>query len=95
MTVGVCQIKLTIPGNRSLKGKRSVIKRIIERSRHKFNIAIAEVDDQEMWNHAIVGFCVVGNEARFLNSMIDKIVNFIENLHIAVVEDHSMEIFTW
>lgn len=91
MVVGVCRIALGIPDTGSLKGKRSVVKRIIGRTQQKFNVAIAEVDDLDIWTRAVLGFAVVGNEHRFVNSMVDKILDFIENLELAELLDQEME----
>lgn len=91
MVVGVCRISLGIHETGSLKGKRSVVKRIIGRTQQKFNVAIAEVDDLDLWQRATLGFAVVGNEQPFVNSMIDKILNFIERLELAELLDQEME----
>ena len=49
MVIGTCTIELHIPGNGSLKGKRRVIKSIIARVHNEFNVSIAEVDNQDLW----------------------------------------------
>lgn len=92
MVVGVCRVDLAIPENDSLKGKRSVIKRIIARVRAAHHVAIAEVEDQDDHQHAVLGFAVVGNDHRVVNSVIDRVVSFIEDLYLADVEGHTYEI---
>jgi uncharacterized protein YlxP (DUF503 family) len=92
MVVGVCRLTLSIPENADLKGKRSVVKRIIARTRQQFNLAMAEVDDQDIWQSAVLGFCVVGNDHRFVNSVIDKVIVFIDELYLAEIDDHAIEI---
>jgi hypothetical protein len=92
MVVGVCRITLAIPETGSLKGKRSVVRRVISRVRARYNVAMAETDDQDIWQTAVLGFAVVGNDHRFVNSMVDKIVDFIQELYLAEVEDHTYEI---
>jgi uncharacterized protein YlxP (DUF503 family) len=91
MVVGVCRLQIGIPETGSLKGKRSVVKRIIGRTQQKFNVAIAEVDDLDLWQRATLGFAVVGNEQSFVNSMVDKILDFIERLELAELLDQEME----
>lgn len=91
MVVGVCRIELGIPDMGDLKGKRSVVKRIIHRTQQKFNVAMAEVDDLDLWQKATLGFCCIANDQRFVNSMIDKILDFIENLELAELLDQEME----
>ncbi|HHT9147289.1 MAG TPA: DUF503 domain-containing protein, partial [Candidatus Wunengus sp. YC61] len=67
-----------IHDNFSLKGKRQVLKRVIDRVKQKFNVSIAEVGENDKWQRAQVGFCVVGNDKRYVNSSLDKIANFID-----------------
>ena len=90
--VGVCRFELWIDDNESLKGKRSVVKKTIQRTRNRFNCAIAEVDDNDILTRAVLAYTVVGNERRFVNSMISKINDFIENLGTAPVGDVIFEI---
>jgi uncharacterized protein YlxP (DUF503 family) len=92
MVVGVCHLDIIIHDNNSLKGKRHILKQIIERTKHKFNVSIAEVGDNDLWQRAKIGFSVVGNDNRFVNSCLDKIMNFIENMEIAEVVDSEWEI---
>ncbi|MFH0812709.1 MAG: DUF503 domain-containing protein [Candidatus Zixiibacteriota bacterium] len=92
MVVGICRLDLYIYGNNSLKGKRQVIKQIIDRTKSKFNVAIAEVGDNDLWQSAKIGFSVVGNDNRFINSMLDKIKSFIENMNAAEVYNSEWEI---
>ena len=77
MNVGVCKISLRLPENLSLKGKRRVVKSITTRVGNQFNVAIAEVDDQDLWQLATLGICCVSNNKRFTNEVLSKVVNFI------------------
>jgi uncharacterized protein YlxP (DUF503 family) len=92
MVVGVCRVTLAIPETADLKGKRSVVKRVVSRVRSTFNVGIAEVEDQDFAESAVLGFAVVGNEHRYVNSVMDKVVAFIQELYLAEVEDYSHEI---
>ena len=92
MVVGVCRMTLAIPENADSKGKRSVVKRVIARTRQQFNIAMAEVEDADVVQFAVLGFCVVGNDHRFVNSVIDKVISFVDELYLAEIEDHTIEI---
>ena len=93
MVVGICQLDLRIHGNDSLKRKRQIIKQIIDRTRNKFTISISEVGDHDLWQRAKIGFSVVGNDKRHVNSMLDRVRNFIEQFHTAEVIDNEWEIF--
>jgi len=77
MNVGVCKVNLRLPENLSLKGKRRVMKSITTRVRSKFNVAVAEVDNEELWQLATLGICCVSNNSRHSNEVISKIVDFI------------------
>ena len=92
MVVGVCRITFSIPGNDSLKGKRRVLRRIVDRTRNQFNAAVAEVGALDQHRQALVGFAVVSNDARHANSMLDTISGFVSGLTEAVVLDRSIEL---
>ena len=77
MNVGVCKISLRLPENLSLKGKRRVVKSITTRVGNRFNVSIAEVDDQDLWQLATLGICCVSNNKRFTNEVLSKVVDFI------------------
>jgi len=77
MNVGVCKVSLRLPENLSLKGKRRVVKSITTRVRSKFNVAIAEVDNEDLWQLATLGICYVSNNSRHANEVMSKIVDFI------------------
>jgi len=77
MNVGVCKIRLRLPENLSLKGKRRVLKSITTRVRSKFDVSVAEVDDQNLWQLATLGVCCVSNNKRHTNEVLSKVVDFI------------------
>jgi uncharacterized protein YlxP (DUF503 family) len=77
MNVGVCKIELRLPENLSLKGKRRVLKPITTRIRNRFNVAVAEVDNQDLWQLATLGICCVSNNSRYTNEVLSKVVDFI------------------
>jgi len=78
MKTGVCLVRLRLPENGSLKGKRRIIKSLMARAQNKFNISIAEVDDQERWQSAAIGFSFVANDAKFVNDVLYRVLSFIE-----------------
>lgn len=92
MVVGVCRIALSIPGNDSLKGKRRVVRRIVDRTRNQFNAAVAEVGELDQHRRALIGFAVVSNDSRHANSMIDNIGSFVSGLTEAVVVGRDVEL---
>jgi hypothetical protein len=92
MVVGVGTVDIFIAHSRSLKEKRSVLRRILERTRNKFNVSIAETGRQDNWKRSEIGFSVVGNDKAFINSKLDKIVGFIEGLNAADITSSKIEI---
>ena len=85
---------LILRDNHSLKEKRRVVKSIIGRVKSKFNVSIAEVGNQDLWQSAQIGFCIAGNEKRFINSSLDKVIYFIEESNSAEIKHAEMEIIT-
>jgi uncharacterized protein len=94
MVIGVCKLDLRIPENHSLKEKRHVLRKLIDRVRARFNVAIAEVGDNDLWQRAEMGFCTVGNDRRHINSSLDKIVYFIEQTNLVEMVRTEIEIIT-
>ena len=95
MIVGICHLDVIIPENHSLKWKRQVIKKIIDRVRNRLNISIAEVGDNELWQRSQLGISLVGNDRRFVNSYLDKVVNFIEAMNIVDIAHSELEILNF
>jgi len=77
MHVSMCQIELRLPENHSLKGKRQVIKSITTRLRNRFNVSVAEVDNQGLWQIATLGIACVSNHRRHTDEILSNVVKFI------------------
>lgn len=92
MVVGVCQIDLLIPGNASLKGKRKVLRGIIDRVKNRYNISISEIGDNDLWQRSQIGLSVVGNDSRHVNSSLDKVIDFIDGMNLAEIIHSEIEI---
>jgi uncharacterized protein YlxP (DUF503 family) len=75
----------------SLKDKRSVLNRIKERVRKKFNVSIAEVEGNELHNYACLGVAFVTNERKFANQVLNKVVDEVEAIKDCVLADYAME----
>jgi hypothetical protein len=92
MIVAAARITLIIPENDSLKGKRKVVRSLIEKVRHKFEAAVAEVGDNDLWRKAQIGVAVVGNEPQILSTRLNQIMKFMENQHLAEIIDSQVEL---
>jgi uncharacterized protein len=78
MHVGICTVELRLPGNGSLKGKRSIIKSIVTRVGREFNVSIAEVDAQNTWQRAVLGVACVSSSAEYAHGQLHRVVEWIE-----------------
>lgn len=93
MVVGFGTILLRIPECHSLKEKRGIVKRMIGRLRNHFNASVAEVGENDHHHFVRIGFSMVGNDTRVINSKMDKFLDMTEEMMLAEVVDHEMEIF--
>ncbi len=93
MNVGVCRVRLRLPENLSLKGKRQVLKSLTTRVRNKFGVSVAEVDDHDLWQLATLGICCVSNNKRYTNQVLSNVVDFIVGGRFEIeVVDYEIEI---
>lgn len=93
MNVGACLITLRLPENDSLKGKRQVIKSLVTRLHSRFNVSVAEVDNNESWQIASLGVTCVSNSSRHVDEVVSKVVAFIERSRLnAEVLDYEVEL---
>ena len=87
MPVGLLTIDLHLPGCRSLKGKRRIVRRVIDRIRNRFNVSVAEVDHQDLWQRTTVAVAVVSNDYKFSDSVLTRVVKQVEgDANVQVVE---------
>ena len=91
MFVCVSRITLNIPAAGSLKAKRQVVRRVTDRVKAKFNVAVAEIEDNDVWNRAVIGLSVVGNENRHVNDMMEKILQYVEDMYLAPISAREIE----
>jgi len=92
MIIGTCKVYLTADWVNSLKEKRAVLKSLIERTKRKFNISIAEIERMDCHKHIVIGFACVTNNTRLADSIIHNVLRFIETNTDARLEDYVMEI---
>lgn len=95
MVVGVVRLTLQIPDSGSLKSKRMVLRKVIDKVRARFDVSIAEVEDMDKWQKAVIGLAVTSNDRRFVNEVLDKVVGYIEQLAVAPVVGRQMEILSF
>jgi uncharacterized protein YlxP (DUF503 family) len=79
MLVGLLTVHIHLHGIDSLKGKRKIIKSLVERLRGRFNASVSEVAAQDSKRLAVVGVSAVSNDGSHLDEQLDIITNFIVN----------------
>ncbi len=93
MVVGLANIDIHIPESGSLKSKRQLLKRIKDRVKNKFNVSIAEVGHNDLWQRTTIGVSVVANDKKFANQVLSKVVEQINKENGLQILDYSIEIF--
>jgi hypothetical protein len=85
-------IELHLPEVDSLKGKRHALRGLKEKVKQRFNVSVAEVDHQDLWQRATLAVACVSNDGRQANEVVSKAVNFIESLSDGAVIDVRVEV---
>ncbi len=81
MFVGVLRLTLHLPEPGSLKSKRHLLRSAIDRVKARFNVSIAEVAENDLWQKSVVGVAAVGNDHAFVNETLDKVADFVASMH--------------
>ncbi|HSA58140.1 MAG TPA: DUF503 domain-containing protein [bacterium] len=92
MIVGICKLELFLPETHSLKEKRQILRKIIGRTSEKFGVNVAEVDHQDLWQRAALGFAVVGSDGGVLSSLLDRTIRAIEEMDLARITDRTTDL---
>ena len=92
MIVGLLEVQLDVPGARSLKDKRQVLKSLKDRIRKNFNVSVAEVDNQDLWQSAVLGVAIISTDKQYANQVLSQVVNFIERNPEASIRDYHLQL---
>ena len=92
MVVGSLRVRLLLRESRSLKDKRQVIRSILDRLRNGFNISIAEVEEHDNRQLAVLGIALVGHEVYVVRTTLEKIVEALRCHPVAELIDHEIEV---
>ena len=93
MTIGLLQLEMLLPETRSLKDKRSVLSRIKNQVRNKFNVAIAELKYGDQWGRTLLGITTISNDGKFVHQLLDEVENLIENQFPIQILSRKVELF--
>jgi uncharacterized protein YlxP (DUF503 family) len=94
MIVGAALLELHVHGSQSLKAKRGVVKSITGRVRNRFNVSVAEVGGQDTWQRCVLGVTACGSDPKKLRQVLDRVIDFVEGLHLAELRETDIEILT-
>jgi hypothetical protein len=92
MFVAVAKVTLAIPDSGSLKSKRHVVHKVLDKVKARFNVSIAEVEDNDLWQKATLGIAAVANEHAFAQESVSKVLKYIEDLYVAPMIACSTEV---
>ncbi len=93
MLVGVCRLEIFVPESSSLKSKRFVLNSIKKRIRNKFNVSVAEVDNNDKWQRISLGISMVSNERKFIDMNVEEILKLIERDGRMEILSHLVEVY--
>lgn len=82
MVIGVCTLHLNIPMAFSLKDKRQVVRSLTARLRNEFNISVAEVDGQTMWNESVIAVVTVSGSRDYAHGLLTRVAQWVENTRL-------------
>ncbi|HWA81860.1 MAG TPA: DUF503 domain-containing protein [Fimbriimonadaceae bacterium] len=78
MVVGSMELQLRLEGCESLKDKRQILRSLLDRARRDFNVAVAEVDDHDLWGNATIGVACVSNDAHHAESILQRVADLFD-----------------
>ena len=92
MFIGVCTIDLHIPDSGSLKTKRQSLKSLKDRIRSRFNVSVAEVDHNDLWQKTSLAVAAVSNDKAHLNQTLDHVLNLVRSVPEVSLLDYQIEL---
>ena len=95
MIVGILRLTFHIHGASSLKDKRSVLRKLRDRVRSRFNVSWNEVSDQDVHERAVIGVSAISSDERYLDGLLNKVVDEVEATYVAELVDREMELVHW
>ena len=96
MIIGAARVSLFLPNSHSLKEKRCILKSLIHRTENQFNASVAEVENQDLWQSAVIGVACVADDHRHADEMIAHVLHFIESsaLEFKVTQIETEVVYT-
>ncbi|MGC1617175.1 MAG: DUF503 domain-containing protein, partial [Candidatus Acidiferrum sp.] len=92
MPVGLLTLELHIPDAQSLKDKRQVLRSLKDKLRRQFNVAVAELDHQDVWQRSVVGVVTLSNEEKHVNEVLQKVLDEADRILGSILINQAIEI---
>lgn len=92
VVVGLCTIELFLSDCQSLKDKRQILSSLKDRLRQKFNLSVAEIDAQDLWQKGVLALACVANDGRYVNQVLDQAQNMIKSNPIVEIVQSRIEL---
>lgn len=92
MIIGVMTVELHLGDANSLKEKRRILKSLIERIKNRFNVSVAEVAQQDLWQRSTIGISIVSCEQTFVHKVFAAVIKFIEAQGTVLITNYQTEI---
>jgi uncharacterized protein len=93
MPVGVLTLEIRIPWAHSLKDKRAVLQKMRDRLRSRFNVAVAELDHQDLWQQATLGVAAISSSRPLLEEVLQRVLAESEKILGGDVSEYNLEIY--
>jgi len=78
MVVGTCRADIFISDSHSLKDKRRVVRSILEHLRRSYNVSVAELEDQRLWQRTLLGVACLANETKSADQLLNKVIHYLD-----------------
>lgn len=91
MVIGCCSIKFYLHKNNSLKGKRRIVRAIKDRLKNDFNVSVAEIGDQDVWQSLHIGVSAVSSDRPYMDGLLTKMVDAVDRMNLAEIVDCKIE----
>ena len=91
MVIGCCSVKFYLHGNNSLKGKRRVLRALKDRLKNNFNVSVAEVGAQDVWQSIHLGISAVGSDKPYIDGLLSRVIDAIDRMNLAEIVDCKIE----
>lgn len=95
MVVGILRVELRVHDNRSLKGKRKIVRSMVDKVKNKFNASVAEIGSNDKWQKIELGVSTIGNDRRHIDASLNNILAYMESLYLAEIVDAEIEILNF